>query len=85
MTLLAKYLIVGPPLPQRLRIPTKHRRTVAWLLKHPVGKTFDFARYLRYNLVVHGAWAIPDAKSIADGTYPWDQDGFSCDSEGNIV
>ena len=81
---LATHLVVGPPFSQRLKIPKRYRRAVAWLLAHPSSKTSDYARYLRYNLVVDRSWAIDDAKAIAEDTYPWDQYGFSVDSEGNF-
>lgn len=83
MSRLSEYLVVGPPLPQRLKIPKKYRADVAWLLAHPENETYNFARYLRYNLVVNGYWAIADARDIAEGTYPWENDGFSSDDEGN--
>jgi hypothetical protein len=82
-------LLIGAPLPQRLRVQKKYQAAVTELIDHPGVKKRapGIDRYLRYYLVVHpGMWqaAIADATTILDGTYPWDDYGFSIDDEGNI-
>jgi hypothetical protein len=82
-------LLIGEPLQQRLRVPKKHQAAVTELIDHPKIKTrtLRIDRYLRYYLVVHpGMWklAIADARTILDGTYPWEEYGFSVDDEGNL-
>src|SRR5262245_57246971 len=65
----------------RSKMPVRFRRAVTRLLDLPNKSSYDLARYLRYNVAVGQGWAIADAQSIADDTYPWDQYGFSFDNE----
>ena len=41
-------LLIGEPLPQRLRVPKKHQAAVTGLIDHPAAKKHGIDRYLRY-------------------------------------
>lgn len=79
-------LVIGPPMPGRVAIPNSHRAAVTALFEHPAAKDFELAKYLRYSLLVGDVWriGIENAQTILDGTYPWDNYGFSTDDEGNL-
>jgi hypothetical protein len=76
-------LLIGEPLPQRLRVPKRYQAAVTALFDRPSTKHFEIGRYLRYNLVAEQGWAVGDAKAILDDTYPWEQYGFAVNDEGN--
>lgn len=79
-------VLIGEPLSQRLRVPTRYQAAVTRLFDHPSANTFEIGRYLRYNLIVEQGWriAVGDAQAILDDTYPWDQYGFADNEEGYI-
>ena len=79
-------LLIGEPLAQRIHVPKQYQVAVTNLFDHPSAQQLDVGRYLRYNLVVGQGWrtGVGDAHAILDGTYPWNQYGFSWDDEGNM-